>query len=283
MLNRFFRSSELSSDAYHAEREHESSTNLKSILITPAHYAAQIGKPSQSNDTLQLGSALHAAILEPEEFDARFVVIPKCDRRTSVGKQAYLAYQEQHKGKILIPSEQIDFLNLLRDQIHRHPDVHKMLAIAGENEASIFWTDDETGVKLKVRPDRHFVINNELFYISLKSAANASPEAFSRDVEKYDYHMSEAMYLDGLEQAYGMPAYPLWLVFEKDTWQINKFEPCERTMAVGHERYRRAVKTLKQCRESGEFAGYQRHDETQVISLPERAFRRAALETGITF
>ncbi len=44
--------------------------------------------PPETTTAFRVGSAVHCAILEPEEFNARFVVSQKFDRRTKDGKAA---------------------------------------------------------------------------------------------------------------------------------------------------------------------------------------------------
>ena len=275
MLNHVYHSHELSAGDYHAEKDHESSTSLKSILITPAHYLHNKQQPKSDTEALRIGTAIHAAILEPEVFDQTYVVVPKFDRRTTQGKADYEAFTKEHTGKRILMAEDRHFIEKLRISIMRSPEVYKLLALPGRNESSIFWTDDETGVKLKVRPDRLLTFNGSPVHISIKTAACAGKESFRYDIEKYRYHFSEAMYAEGIAQEFGEQPITIWLVFEKDTWQIAKYPPCERTMALGHHEFRHAVHLLKKCRDMQEFLGYQKQDEFDEISLPERAFRRA--------
>ena len=62
------------------------SSLLKQILITPAHYQFALQHPKETTAAMSLGTALHAALLEPAAFDAAFAVVPKVDRRTRDGK-----------------------------------------------------------------------------------------------------------------------------------------------------------------------------------------------------
>ena len=43
----------------------------------------------EQTPAMQLGSLVHAMVLEPHKVSDLYVVPPKCDRRTTVGKQAY--------------------------------------------------------------------------------------------------------------------------------------------------------------------------------------------------
>ncbi len=65
----------------------------------------------------------------------------------------------------------------------------------GVSERSIFWVDPATGQPCRVRPDYYREDIGVVF--ALKSTADAGFEAFRRDIFRYGYHISAAMYLDG--------------------------------------------------------------------------------------
>lgn len=276
MLETSYSSSELSIEDYHGERDHESSSNLKNILITPVHYLDRLTEPEKETEALKVGSAIHAAMLEPDLFDQQYVVAPKFDRRTKDGKEGYQAFLDAHPGKKHVMAEDVEFISKLRSKIRKHKQAWKLLALPGEAETSIFWTDDETGIRLKCRPDRIIMLGKTPVYISVKTTANAEKEAFAYDIDKFDYHMAEAMYRDGIYQKYGRLPQVLWLVIEKKTWEVCVYSPTPQTLDIGYERYRQAVHRLKTCQDTGNFFGYQPDGELEEISLPQRAIRREA-------
>jgi exodeoxyribonuclease VIII len=138
MLPRIYSSLELSSQAYHEEGEHVSSTRLKLMLTSPAHYLAAGTEPAKDSSAFQTGSVVHAAVLEPNTFDEFYAVCPKYDRRTTKGKQDYNAFLDQHPGKRILMAEDMDMFNKIRKSIISKPDVHKLLGMQGHSESSIF-------------------------------------------------------------------------------------------------------------------------------------------------
>ena len=49
------------------------------------------------------GTAVHVATLEAEAFPDRYHVMPKVDRRTTIGKAAYAAALNEAEGKVVLP------------------------------------------------------------------------------------------------------------------------------------------------------------------------------------
>ena len=65
-----------------------SNSGLGLIAKSPAHYQASLQMTRKQTPALQLGSAVHCAVLEPEEFGKRYA-LAEFDRRTKEGKAAY--------------------------------------------------------------------------------------------------------------------------------------------------------------------------------------------------
>ncbi len=65
----------LTSEEYHSGTAGVSSSPLKkSIEKTPAHLAYAQANPKPQTVNMQLGSVVHCLVLEPETFDAEYLV-----------------------------------------------------------------------------------------------------------------------------------------------------------------------------------------------------------------
>ena len=94
---------------YHAIKA-VSATFLKRFLLdTPAHAKAMLdGLLDEESSAMSKGTALHAALLEPELFKTSFVIGPEVARNTKEWK----AFAAQHPGRDLFkPSEMQDHRN----------------------------------------------------------------------------------------------------------------------------------------------------------------------------
>jgi PDDEXK-like uncharacterized protein DUF3799 len=59
---------------------------LDSLARSPAHYRAALEQPRKRTAAMVFGTAVHAAVLEPEEFARCYATDPGIDRRTKAGK-----------------------------------------------------------------------------------------------------------------------------------------------------------------------------------------------------
>lgn len=103
-----------------------------------------------------MGTALHCLLLEPEEFDKRFIVAPQFNRRTNQGKADEESFLKDvaGMGMTVMDAEQGRKLKLMRDSAMAHPAARRMLEAPGHCEASMYWNDDETGELCRIRPDK---------------------------------------------------------------------------------------------------------------------------------
>ncbi|WP_162010793.1 hypothetical protein [Sodalis glossinidius] len=98
-------------------------------------------RKSEDSPALVLGTALHAAILEPERFATEYACAPSVNLRTNEGKERLVAFEADCAEHGMTPLKQEDFdtVCLIRDS-----------ALA--SLLSLFWRM-ENGLLLKVCPD----------------------------------------------------------------------------------------------------------------------------------
>ncbi|EOO3635322.1 exodeoxyribonuclease VIII, partial [Escherichia coli] len=87
-----------------------SKSQLDDIADTPALYLWRKNAPvdNTKTKTLDLGTAFHCRVLEPEEFSNRFIVAPEFNRRTNAGKEEEKAFLMEcaSTGKTVITAEE---------------------------------------------------------------------------------------------------------------------------------------------------------------------------------
>lgn len=100
-------------------------------------------------DAMRLGTAVHMAIIEPGRFDATYVEKPEdMSFATKDGK----AWKERHEGREILTFKQAEVVRGVVDAF-RFKNEALLSLIGSDREVSLLWSDPETGLLLKGRPD----------------------------------------------------------------------------------------------------------------------------------
>lgn len=237
-----------------------------------AHYLAL--NPEEPSQQMDLGSAIHVAVLEPDAFDARYVCGIRVDRRTTVGKAEWAAFQAEHAGKGILSADEHETCERVRESVWRQPWAQELLAGPGANEVSALWVDEQIKIPCKSRIDR---LASRV--IDLKSTRDASAESFGRSVANFDYHLQAAFYLDGLDTL--QPAVREWVWIAVETappYAPALYVPTTEMIEEGRKRYRAALVQWRECMREGWWPGYA--STPQLLDLPAWAKPKAPKEEG---
>jgi hypothetical protein len=186
---------ELTNDDYHA-RPGVSASKLKSMARGWRTFEAEhITKtaPRKESPAMALGTAVHTALLEPERFDAAYVVCPpECsDRRTKAYKE-WAASVASFALSGVLTTDDAATIDAIRDSVRRDEFASQLLAADGHVEKSLEWT--ESDVLCRMRFDK---IAGP-FCIDIKTCQDATPEVFAKTIASYRYDLQAAHYLSGL-------------------------------------------------------------------------------------
>lgn len=252
------------SNKEYRQSEGISSSELKKIMKSPLHYKYWKDNPEESDTpALLVGRACHKYVLETYDFYNEFAVAPNFDRRTKEGKASWLLFQDQNEGKDIITQEQFEQIEKMRTAMLATPFVSKL--INGEHELSYFWTDEETGLKCKCRPDS---INHKLkIVVDYKTCDDAETEHFMKQAIKLGYDLQASYYLDGVKANIGEDYIFVFIAQEKKPpYAVNILQADEIFIRSGREVYKSMLQTYKECSESGKWFGYM-GAENQINSL----------------
>ncbi|EPU3903460.1 exodeoxyribonuclease VIII, partial [Escherichia coli] len=193
----------ISNENYHAGPG-VSKSQLDDIADTPALYLWRKNAPvdTTKTKTLDLGTAFHCRVLEPEEFSNRFIVAPEFNRRTTAGKEEEKAFLMEcaSTGKTVITAEEGRKIELMYQSVMALPLGQWLVESAGHAESSIYWEDPETGILCRCRPDK--IIPEFHWIMDVKTTADI--QRFKTAYYDYRYHVQDAFYSDGYEAQFGV-------------------------------------------------------------------------------
>lgn len=191
------------------KRNYLSSSALNQFLKSPNHYLAYVSKEIDPTPAMIFGSAVHCFILEPDEFESRYAISPKFDRRTKAGKEAHAEFEAQAEGKIVLNQLDLNQLEILRNRILESDEARRMIekATAFEIEKEIIIETAEGSIPFRGIADG--IGNGYIF--DLKTTQDSSPDKFSRSAYSFGYHLQAAAY----RKMFGVDDF-FWLAIEKD-------------------------------------------------------------------
>ncbi|HIB3793098.1 TPA: exodeoxyribonuclease VIII [Escherichia coli] len=257
----------ISNENYHAGPG-VSKSQLDDIADTPALYLWRKNAPvdTTKTKTLDLGTAFHCRVLEPEEFSNRFIVAPEFNRRTNAGKEEKAFLMEcASTGKTVITAEEGRKIELMYQRVMALPLGQWLVESAGHAESSIYWEDPETGILCRCRPDK--IIPEFHWIMDVKTTADI--QRFKTAYYDYRYHVQDAFYSDGYEAQFGVLPTFVFLVasttVECGRYPVEIFMMGEEAKLAGQQEYHRNLRTLADCLNTDEWPAI------KTLSLPRWA------------
>ncbi|EFH3783305.1 exodeoxyribonuclease VIII [Escherichia coli] len=258
----------ISNENYHAGPG-VSKSQLDDIADTPALYLWRKNAPvdTTKTKTLDLGTAFHCRVLEPEEFSNRFIVAPEFNRRTNAGKEEEKAFLMEcaSTGKTVITAEEGRKIELMYQSVMALPLGQWLVESAGHAESSIYWEDLETGILCRCRPDK--IIPEFHWIMDVKTTADI--QRFKTAYYDYRYHVQDAFYSDGYEAQFGVQPTFVFLVasttVECGRYPVEIFMMGEEAKLAGQQEYHRNLRTLADCLNTDEWPAI------KTLSLPRWA------------
>lgn len=254
----------------------------KSRRLFEARYVTKAIAAKEPTPAMELGTLIHLRILEPQRYE-RDLAPPAPDvapdgkkwlrRKGSDHERWWEEYEESVAGKIIADNETRAMVEAIAKSVYAKPWAERLLRGDGKAEFSIFWTDAETGLPLKCRVDWFAAIS-----VDLKSTNNPAPAAYARSLVGLGYARKLAHYRAGISAFTGKDAEFLHIAigtevpFPCGCYEIDDRDYYDsRTPRLGEQQWRRTLKELAECVETGDFSD---PFERQILELklPNYAF-----------
>lgn len=250
-----------------------------------ALYVTRTIEPSPPTPAMELGTLVHLRILEPERF-AECVAEPYPEtapdgkewlRRKGSDHERWWAEEvEARAGKIAATENTLATVEAIAESVGRNWHARRLIDRHGTPEFSIFWTDKETGLRLKCRVDWMAEIP-----LDLKTTTDPAPGPYARQIVKLGYHRKAAHYLAGLQQFTGEPTPMVHLAvgtsapYPVAVYEIDDRDANRSSRSLGAEQWRETLRQVAECMSSGDWSEpYER--EIVALRLPGWAFSEDA-------
>ena len=215
--------------------------------------------PPAPSDALLFGQYTHALLLEPDKVGDDFLVMPRLDTRTKIGKAEKDRLLEECAAthRKLVPADMAELAQAMVEKCRSDPEV--MALLDGVHEQPFFWVDEDTGEECKCRTDCLTTVDGIPTIIDYKTAQSAATHSFVRDIYKYGYHFQSGMYGTGVKQCLGLDRLPRFIFIvqeKKPPYSINRVEVSEEVIQYGVDLFREYIGIYHQCKEMDWWYGY---------------------------
>jgi len=262
-------------EAYHAYPG-ISKSGLDLIDRSPSHYRYR--EPRETSRQMEIGTAIHCALLEPDRYAHEYVLLREVSARTA---SEYKQACKEHPSERVLVSYEADRVAGMQEVVYAVAAARELLQREGWRELSAFGTDPETGELIKCRFD---LLTTDGIAVDLKKTRDARPEKFSRAVYDYRYHVQEAFYRHVFRCATGgkeLAGYRLLAVEEALPHSTVVYRLDDEAIAEGARQFRRNLNTYAACQASGDWHGYV--IESELLSLPTWVMNQIENELNDSF
>ena len=223
----------------------------------------------EAKTEFDIGVAAHLAVLEPQRQAEAIVMIEAGDYRTTKARDARDAARAE--GKVPLLPYQLDIVRAIAGSIRAHP-IASQAFLSGEAEVTLTWSDTDTGIPCKARPD--YLPTHGQWVVDLKTAASANPRTWRDQAYRLGYHARAAWYLDAAAAVLGQAPEEYWFVLvEKEApYLVSVVSFDEDALRWGRTANRKACEHFARSAAANDWPGYrdpgQNHDRAFRIGLP---------------
>lgn len=280
----------LSFEAYLAI-EAVNKSSLDFMGQTPAHFFANVLDPARevrkATPAMELGVAIHSAILEPDKFVELYCCEPigapkrptarqweakKPSPETLEAIEFWDNFETVNQGREVLSVSDWVTCQMVKDAVSKHP-AGRMLLEVGDPEVVLVWRDPVEGVLCKGRVD--WLTPGAI--VDFKSTQDAGPEAFSKQVANRGWDVQAAWYADAYKTLTGEEVTFVFGAVEKTKpFACGFYYAGPDMLEVGRRTYRERLRKFAECKRNQYWPGYP--EELTELKLP--SWRMKQTEEG---
>lgn len=260
----------ISESEYHGDKDSLSSSGARELLATsPEEFWDMINEPPKPKPEYDFGHAAHKMVLGE---GGQLVWVDAPDWRK---KDAQKLRDDAHAaGAAPLLVKQRAQAEAMVQKVRQHRLAAPLLD-GCRAELSGWWTDPETDVRLRFRPDALPVElpGRRPMVVDYKTTTSANPKKFEKSAGEYGYHMQGAWYLEGLQAVTGIDDALFVLIAQSKrppsySVSVSHFELED--LVRGHKQNHRAIRRYAECRLSGVWPGYPDLNELRLSTFARR-------------
>lgn len=268
----------LSIKDYHDNRTHISATSIKEAKKSLRHFDWHRREvmPRERKIQWDFGNGFELALLDKTGFEKEVAIRNELywidlanqenikkegkpysnPRNTNIYKHHEQEFLKLNSSKYHVNDSDYERIEAMLESCYKDSTINKLIE-GTEYQLSLFWTDEETGLKLKTRPD--ICKRKKNVIVNLKTIVDGSPKSFSKDLAKWDYPLQACVEISGCINSGLMPSVDnyFWLVVEKEPpFNATIYEFIESDIRSTMMEYEYLVNIISKAEKENNWPGY---------------------------
>jgi hypothetical protein len=226
------------SDQEYFQAEGVTQSLLKEYRKSPAHARFAMLTRRKATPSMEQGTAIHRALLEPFEFAAKYERGIDARRNSKEWK----AFEAEHAGKHILKPDDFDIIRETINAVYSNSIAADLLT-GGKNELAAFFKDEPTGLMMKGKIDCY----KKGAVIDLKTTSDL--ERVRKRVGENGLHIQAAWYLNLCEKITGEKHDEFFViaVTQKLPIEVKIFELAPSTIEQGRMEAARLLELHAHC------------------------------------
>lgn len=248
-------------------------SSLKQFARSPIHYIQYLNQKFEPSDSMVLGSLVDCLLLTPDDFEKTYLVIPKIDRRSKAGKEAFAEAQEKasEQNLTIVSEVQFNTAQIMVEQVWNNKEAATILNATTETQKRIEWNHKGLPFIGYLDGAGQFE-QGKKFIFDLKTTSDASLDTYTKQLINLKYDLQIAMYYMAYQrQNFEQPLAYHIVVENKAPYSCNVFRLSDTVLEAGKRVYDNLCDQFKNCLEENLWhMSYEYFQEpNQILDLPD--------------
>lgn len=265
---------------YHLDFAHKSKTMINHFIDSRAEYHAYYVDrkldPPAPKRVMEIGSAIHAVLLEKLDMDKVVAVYDEyCFKRdgktreliNSLNPKAAEEFRDIHHGRHCLKPADAQLVFDVCESVRASALGPLLAEPSAVFETPIYWTCPFSGLLCRCCPDFYHDMGDYILAYDLKVTELPRPKDWQRVADRMRYWLQEAHYSTGLSTHFGKPVvFKFWVIEAGPLCRISRrvLDPASRAMA--QEAYQLHMQDLASCYRTGNWTDKWTQEE-EVFSV----------------
>lgn len=235
---------------------------------------------SDPTDSMITGSGTHCLLLEPDQFEDSYCVLPdfhllpeNTDKKgnrseskaTTFYKNRVKDFAAKNAGKTFVSRQQYDTILYSIESIRNHPEASRLIDSCDKREFTVI--GEICGVEFKGRVDAMSASS----IVDLKTTASCDPVFFGRTFANLHYGIKLAIYKDLVRQSYGDKDVVVIAQETSGDFDTVVYDVPDCVLDNGLIKARRIIEDYKHCLKTGDWYGVDRGQSRVPLLVPQWA------------